>query len=81
MQRARLWLIGELGALVALVGLAWLLGRIATTAWLARVAELGVGGPSAEIVRGLSTRASLLFTGGVVVLAAGRVISLRRRDP
>lgn len=82
MQRTRLWLLVELGALAGIVGLAWLLGRVATTAWLARVAELGVDGPSAEVVRGLSTRASLLFTGGVVVLAAGRVVAVRRgREP
>ncbi len=67
---------------VALV-MCWWLGARATGAWLARASEhAGVTGPSPDSVRALAVKANLLFSAGVIVLAGGRAVSLRRgRDP
>jgi cell division protein FtsW (lipid II flippase) len=77
----RRWLAIEAAALALAVVLAWWLGSVATSAWLARAAELGRS-VDAAVVRGLARRASLMFTIGVAVIGAARVIGARRgRDP
>lgn len=77
------WLALELAALVVIVVLAWWLGAVATSAWLARVARLeGVAAPAAGVVHGLARTASLQFSIGVVVLGLARVLGHRRaREP
>lgn len=73
----------ELAALVAIAALAWWLGGSATEAWLARVARFeGLEVPDAGAVRSLAREAALQFSLGVAVVAAGRIVGLRRaRDP
>jgi cell division protein FtsW (lipid II flippase) len=68
------WLAAELAALALGIAIAWWLSEVATGAWLARVARLGVAGPDAETVRGLARRAALDVTIGIVVVAAARVV-------
>jgi cell division protein FtsW (lipid II flippase) len=76
-------LIGELVALAAIVAAAWWLGGAATTAWQARVHELGLEHvPAAALVDQLARRASWWFSLGVFVLATARALALRRApDP
>ncbi len=76
-------LLFELGALIVIALLAWILGGAATTAWLARVARLeGLQAPSPAAVRDLARSAELQFTIGIGVLAIARFIGHRRaRDP
>jgi peptidoglycan glycosyltransferase len=70
----------ELVALAAIAGLAWIFGDHAVVAWAARATKLGA--PSLDTVRALATRAHVMFSLAVVVIAAARVISHRRaRDP
>jgi cell division protein FtsW (lipid II flippase) len=72
----------ELAALAVAIALAWWIGGVATSAWIARVAKLGVRAPDLDAVRGLARRAEIYFTLGVVVLGAARVVGLRRaREP
>jgi cell division protein FtsW (lipid II flippase) len=78
------WLIAELVALAGAIAAAWWLAGAATAAWLARVARLGVPGPSPAEVHGLARQAAIFVTLGIVALAAGRVLgpgarALRRR--
>jgi cell division protein FtsI/penicillin-binding protein 2/cell division protein FtsW (lipid II flippase) len=77
----RRWLAIEAAALALAVVLAWWVGGVATSAWLARAGEVGRA-VDADAVHGLARRASLLFSIGVVVLGAARVVGARRgRDP
>jgi cell division protein FtsW (lipid II flippase) len=77
------WLVVELAALALAIAIAWWLAGAATAAWLARVARLGVPGPSPDAVHALARQAALYFTAGVAALAAARALgpgarSLRR---
>ncbi len=67
--------IFELAALAVAVVVAWLAGGIATDAWLARVAQLGLAAPAADVVRGLGQRANLYFTLAVIVLGGARALA------
>jgi cell division protein FtsW (lipid II flippase)/cell division protein FtsI/penicillin-binding protein 2 len=80
--RGRLVIV-ELAALGLGIVLVWWLGGRAASAWQLRVGELtDVRRPDAGAVAGLARRADVLFTLGVVVLAAGRVLGVRRaREP
>jgi predicted signal transduction protein with EAL and GGDEF domain len=56
MKRASVFVVGgallvELAAYALAILIAWWLGSHATSAWLARVAKLGVNGPDADAVR------------------------------
>ncbi len=76
------WLVVEVAALGVLAVLAWLLGAVATDAWLDRAASLGMPAPDADAVRAAARNADLSFTIGVAVLAAARAVGYRRaRDP
>lgn len=77
-MRARLV---ELALFAVAAGIAWWLADTATSAHLARVARLGLVGPSAESVHALATQAALYVTVGICVLAAARTIGMWRRDP
>ncbi len=68
------WLAAELVALAVAIAVAWWLAGAATSAWLARVARLGVPGPGPDAVHALARQAALYFTGGVVALAAARAL-------
>jgi cell division protein FtsW (lipid II flippase) len=72
-MRAR-WLVLELAALAAAVAAAWWLSSAATAAWLARVARLGVPGPSAAAVHAQARQAAICFTIGVAALAGARAL-------
>jgi len=75
-------LMFELAAMAAAILGAWVIGGIATDAWLARVATLGLPHPGADAVVGLGRRANLYFTVGIAILAAARTVAtLRARDP
>lgn len=71
-------LLVELAALGLAIAIAWWLGSHATSAWLGRVARLGLASPDADAVRGAARSACVYFTAGVVLLAAGRLVGLRR---
>ncbi|HWO24661.1 MAG TPA: FtsW/RodA/SpoVE family cell cycle protein [Kofleriaceae bacterium] len=68
------WLALELAALAAAIAAAWWLAGAATTAWLGRVARLGVPAPSPGEVHALARQAAIFFTAGVAALAAGRAL-------
>src|SRR5258705_9785172 len=68
----------ELAAFGLAIVVAWWLGSLGTNAWLHRVAKLGLPGPSEAAVRGAARSACLYFTIGVALVAAGRVINVRR---
>lgn len=70
----------ELGALGVACAIAWWLGAHATTAWLERVAKLGLSGPTEAAVREAARTACVYFTVGVAMLAVARVIAARRAD-
>jgi cell division protein FtsW (lipid II flippase) len=76
-------LVGELVALAAAAAVAWVIGVVATDAWLARVDELALASrPEAEQVRSLARQASLLVTLAIAVLAAARIFGrARAREP
>src|SRR6185436_13339443 len=80
-MRAR-WLAVELAALALAIAAAWWLAGAASSAWLSRVARLGVPGPGADEVHALARRAAIYMTAGIAALAAGRAVGRRRRgDP
>ncbi|HEY5926839.1 MAG TPA: FtsW/RodA/SpoVE family cell cycle protein [Kofleriaceae bacterium] len=68
----------ELAAFGLAILIAWWLGSIGTTAWLARVAKLGLEAPSEAVVRTAARSACLYFTIGVGLLVVGRAVNLRR---
>jgi cell division protein FtsI/penicillin-binding protein 2/cell division protein FtsW (lipid II flippase) len=70
----------EMGALSLAILIAWWLGSIASTSWLARVAKLGLQAPSEDVVRGAARTACMYFTTGVGLLAAARIYTIRRAD-
>jgi cell division protein FtsI/penicillin-binding protein 2/cell division protein FtsW (lipid II flippase) len=70
----------EVAALALVVLVAWWLGSVATTAWLERVAKLGLQAPSEAAVRGAARTACMYFSVGVALLGAGRIVGLRKID-
>ncbi|HEU0037010.1 MAG TPA: FtsW/RodA/SpoVE family cell cycle protein [Kofleriaceae bacterium] len=84
-MRSRRWLVVELAAIAVVIALAWWLCHVATSAWLTRVATLGLPAPDGDTVRGLARKAALELTIGAVVVAAARSWSMLRlgrgRDP
>ncbi|HEX5058785.1 MAG TPA: FtsW/RodA/SpoVE family cell cycle protein [Kofleriaceae bacterium] len=70
----------ELAAFGLAILVAWWLGSIGTTAWLARVAKLGLSAPSEPVVRGSARIACLYFTVGIGALAAARVWCVRKAE-
>src|SRR5690606_721659 len=52
----------------------------ATSAWLERVAKLGLGSPGEAAVREAARTACTYFTVGVALLAVARVVAARRAD-
>jgi cell division protein FtsI/penicillin-binding protein 2/cell division protein FtsW (lipid II flippase) len=68
----------ELLTFAALVLVAWWLGSIATTAWLARVTKLALPAPAELAVRGAARNACVYMTVGVILIAAARVWAARR---
>jgi cell division protein FtsW (lipid II flippase) len=73
LRTIRRWLVAELALFGLAIVLAWWLGGAATSAWLARAAELGVKAPDPG-----AHRADALFTLGVVVLGVARVVAVYR---
>lgn len=74
--------LAEGGFFLVAIGLCWLLGSLASDAWLARAQGLDAALPSSDELASLSLRANALFTVGVVLLAAARAMSSRRaREP
>ncbi|HLL21301.1 MAG TPA: FtsW/RodA/SpoVE family cell cycle protein, partial [Kofleriaceae bacterium] len=76
----------ELVLLVGAVAAAWWLAGTGTSAWLARVARLGIAAPAAADVGALAHQAAIYFTAGVIALAVARALGpgarlVRRRVP
>jgi cell division protein FtsI/penicillin-binding protein 2/cell division protein FtsW (lipid II flippase) len=77
----RLGLLGiELAAFALAILVAWWLGSHATSAWLERVAKLGLPSPGEAAVRAAARTACVYFSVGVAVLAAARLVSARRAE-
>lgn len=66
--------VAELALFACAAAIAWWLADAATSAHLARVARLGLAGPSADAIRALAHQAAMYFTAGIAVLAAARAL-------
>jgi cell division protein FtsW (lipid II flippase) len=78
---SRRWLAVEIAAVAVAIVIAWLIGWLATEAWIERAAQF-TAGPSPDDVRSDARVASLYFTGGAALLSIARIACARRaNDP
>ncbi len=85
MKRASVFVVGgallvELAAYALAILIAWWLGSHATSAWLERVAKLGLTGPDAAAVRSAARTACVYFSVGCIAIGAARLFALRRAE-